>query len=69
MIKDCVEKGKLVAIPIFYKVDPSTVRGVRGQFGDAFRDLEERDVIKKKEWKQALKWIPGLIGITVHDKR
>jgi hypothetical protein len=68
MIKDCVEKGKLVAIPIFYKVDPSTVRGVRGQFGDAFRDLEERDVIKKKEWKQALKWIPGLIGITVHDK-
>ncbi|CAD5333990.1 unnamed protein product [Arabidopsis thaliana] len=68
MIKDCVEKGKLVAIPIFYKVDPSTVRGVRGQFGDAFRDLEERDVIKKKEWKQALKWIPDLIGITVHDK-
>ncbi|XP_010496944.1 PREDICTED: disease resistance protein RPS4-like [Camelina sativa] len=68
MIKDCVEKGKLVAIPVFYKLEPSTVRGVRGQFGDAFRDLEERDVTKKKEWKKALKWIPDLIGITVHEK-
>ncbi|EOA12806.1 hypothetical protein CARUB_v10025767mg [Capsella rubella] len=68
MIKDCVEKGKLVAIPIFYKLDPSTVRGVRGQFGDAFRDLEEPDLTQKKEWKKALKWIPDLIGITVHEK-
>ncbi|KFK31589.1 hypothetical protein AALP_AA6G132000, partial [Arabis alpina] len=52
-IKDCVEQGKLVAIPIFYRLEPSTVKGVRGQFGDAFRDVAKGDE-RKKEWKEAL---------------
>ncbi|CAL9241828.1 unnamed protein product [Arabidopsis halleri] len=38
-IKDCVDEGKLVAIPIFYKVEPYTVKGLTGNFGDAFREL------------------------------
>ncbi|KAL1192069.1 Disease resistance protein RPS4B [Cardamine amara subsp. amara] len=69
MIKNRVDEGKLVAIPIFYKLDPSTVEGLRGDFGDAFRDLVESDKLKKKEWKEALKWIPSLIGITVEERR
>ncbi|KAL1218401.1 Disease resistance protein RPS4B [Cardamine amara subsp. amara] len=67
-IKDCVDETKLVAIPIFYKLDPSTVGHLRGEFGDAFRDLKESDAMEKKEWKNALKWIPSLMGITIDDK-
>ncbi|CAA7057302.1 unnamed protein product [Microthlaspi erraticum] len=66
-IKECVEGGKLVAIPIFYKLAASTVKGVRGEFGDAFRDLARGNESKKK-WKEALKAIPELMGITVDDK-
>lgn len=35
------EQGKLLVIPIFYKVEPSTVKNQRGDFGDKFRDLVE----------------------------
>ncbi|KAL1218399.1 Disease resistance protein RPS4B [Cardamine amara subsp. amara] len=64
MIADCVEKGKLVAIPIFYKLDPSTVKGLKGQFGDAFRYLRENDATKEM-WKKALKSISEEMGIIV----
>lgn len=67
MIKDCVEKGTLAAIPIFYKIDPSMVKYVTGKFGDEFRRTAQGS--EKKERKKALKWIPTLIGFTVEGKR
>ncbi|KAG7532630.1 Toll/interleukin-1 receptor homology (TIR) domain [Arabidopsis thaliana x Arabidopsis arenosa] len=66
-IKDCVDEDKLVAIPIFYKLEPSTVKEVKGDFGDAFRDLAKGDK-RKKKWKEALISIPEIMGITVHEK-
>ncbi|CAH8366218.1 unnamed protein product [Eruca vesicaria subsp. sativa] len=65
-IKECEEKQKLVAIPIFYKLEPSTVRELRGQFGDAFRNLARGDE-RRKEWKEALQAIPRLMGFTVEE--
>lgn len=53
-IADRVEEGKLVAIPIFYKLEPSTVRDVNGVFGDRFRSTA-RDDERKKKWKKALR--------------
>ncbi|CAH2080049.1 unnamed protein product [Thlaspi arvense] len=66
-IKECVDEGKMVAIPIFYKLEPSTVRHMKGAFGDAFTNLEESDETKRK-WKEALKSIPELMGIIVHEE-
>jgi hypothetical protein len=63
-INKCAEKDHLVAIPIFYKLDPSTVRGLSGQFGDAFRDLRESTGLMEK-WKEALKSISDRPGIRV----
>lgn len=68
-IKNYVDNDKLKAFPIFYKLDPSVVEKVRGQFGDAFRDLTGSDKLTKKEWKKALKWISNVMGVTVEEKR
>ncbi|KAJ0252653.1 Disease resistance protein RPS4B [Hirschfeldia incana] len=66
-IKECEEKHKLVAIPIFYKLEPATVRGMRGPFGDAFRDLARGDG-RREEWKEALQVIPQRMGFTLEEK-
>ncbi|CAH2080046.1 unnamed protein product, partial [Thlaspi arvense] len=44
-------------IPIFYKVSPTNVKRLKGEFGDNFRDREwefESDEPKIKRWKEAL---------------
>lgn len=61
-IKECEDEGKLVAIPIFYKLEPDTVRDLRGQFGHLFKDVQRGDGRKKEV-------IPEIMGFTVHDKR
>ncbi|EFH39761.1 predicted protein [Arabidopsis lyrata subsp. lyrata] len=66
-IRNCEKEGKLVAIPIFYKVEPSTVRYLMGEFGDSFRSLPKDDE-KKKEWEEALNVIPGIMGIIVNER-
>lgn len=57
-IKACMDEGTLIAIPIFFKVEPSTVRGLTGSFGDKFRSLAE-----------AFKTIPNITGVTVVKER
>lgn len=68
-IKECMDQGILVVIPIFYKVDPSTVRNLKGDFGDKLWILAKGDEKKKKRWDEVLNSIPNLFGITVDDKR
>lgn len=67
-IKDCTDEGTLVAIPIFYKLEPSTVRDLKGKFGDSFRSLAKGDE-RKKKWKEAFNLIPDIMGITIDKKR
>ncbi|ESQ39637.1 hypothetical protein EUTSA_v10000750mg [Eutrema salsugineum] len=66
-MNDCMEQGNLVVIPIFYKVEPSTVRYLKGDFGDKLWILVKGDE-KKKKWEEVLKSIPNLFGITVDEK-
>ncbi|EFH50119.1 predicted protein [Arabidopsis lyrata subsp. lyrata] len=67
-MKECREQGKLVVIPIFYKVEPSTVKRQKGEFGDNFRDLVEFiDEETKNNWTEALKSIPLLTGFVLNE--
>lgn len=69
-MKECREQGKLVVIPIFYKVEPATVKKQRGKFGDNFRDLVECiDEETKNKWTEALKSIPLLTGFVLNENR
>ncbi|VVB07981.1 unnamed protein product [Arabis nemorensis] len=56
-IKECMDQKKLTVIPIFYKLDPTKVKGLRGNFGDKFRDLVDRyqhEPERFKKWTEAL---------------
>ncbi|KAG2302248.1 hypothetical protein Bca52824_030899 [Brassica carinata] len=66
-MNECMEKGNLVVIPIFYKVEASTVKGLKGDFGDKLWILAKGDEKRKKQCDEALKSIPNLFGITVDD--
>ncbi|XP_056847778.1 disease resistance protein RPS4-like isoform X1 [Raphanus sativus] len=60
-IKECVDSGKLVAIPIFYKVEVADVKNLKGVFGDKFWELVRN---YKGDCKGAKtdKWI-GALGV------
>ncbi|KAF7848191.1 hypothetical protein BT93_L2207, partial [Corymbia citriodora subsp. variegata] len=57
-------------IPIFFKVNPSDIRKLRGNFGRGFAKTEEaysgdkRDI---KRWKDALRKVVDLAGIELKD--
>ncbi|XP_024011771.1 disease resistance-like protein CSA1 isoform X2 [Eutrema salsugineum] len=68
-MKERMEQRKLVVIPIFYKVEPATVKELKGEFGDKFRELARFiDKKTKKKWKEALKSVPLLTGFVLNDK-
>lgn len=39
-ILDCMESDKQIVVPIFYQVDPSDVRKLKGSFAEAFAKHE-----------------------------
>ncbi|CAA7061445.1 unnamed protein product [Microthlaspi erraticum] len=68
-MKERMEQSKLVVIPIFYKVEPATVKELKGEFGDNFRELVKSiDKKTKSQWKEALKSVPLLMGFTLDEK-
>ncbi|CAK7357223.1 unnamed protein product [Dovyalis caffra] len=61
----------LVAIPIFYKVDPAEVEDRTKRYGEAFAKHEERfkeQVYRVKQWRAALKEATSLAGMVLHDR-
>jgi hypothetical protein len=70
-IIECMEKTRLIVLPVFHYVDPSDVRYQRGIFAEAFAKHEERfkDSIKDvntwrnkfSTWDKLLLW--GYKGI------
>ena len=68
-MRERMEQGKLVVIPVFYNVKPSTVEELRGDFGDKFRDLVKAHKEEKKEWKKALKCFAKLQGCELLPER
>ncbi|KFK24060.1 hypothetical protein AALP_AAs46094U000200 [Arabis alpina] len=64
-IKERVEEGKLVVFPIFYKMNPSEVKGLEGAFGinlwNQVKHTSEFDKLKK--WKEALDFVSHKAGL------
>ncbi|KAG7567538.1 NB-ARC [Arabidopsis thaliana x Arabidopsis arenosa] len=68
-IKERVEQGKLIAIPIFYKLNPSQVKNLDGDFGSYLWDLGKgTEFDKLKRWKEALEFVSGNMGLVLNDK-
>ncbi|VVB08027.1 unnamed protein product [Arabis nemorensis] len=67
-IKELRDEGKLLVIPIFYKVEQSHVTNLKGEFGDNFWTLwrinRDNHIIK---WKEALKSVASNMGIYLED--
>ncbi|XP_018473636.1 vesicle-associated protein 1-4-like [Raphanus sativus] len=70
-IKERADQGLLKVIPIFFKVEPVTVKQLRGAFGDQFRDREWEyrcDKQRTERWKEALASVSCKIGLTSDKK-
>lgn len=67
-IKELMEEGKLLVLPIFYKVEPLDVKQLKGDFGVKFWDLwrinRDHHII---EWKEALKSVASIKGIYLKE--
>ncbi|KAL3744267.1 hypothetical protein ACJRO7_013514 [Eucalyptus globulus] len=60
----CKKEMKQVILPIFYKVEPADVKGLKRTFGDVFNSYKQRfgDSVVQ-EWRQALKEVGSLKGL------
>lgn len=67
-IKELMEEGKLLVIPIFYKVEQLEVIQLKGDFGlkfwNSWRINRDHHIIK---WKEALKSVASMKGIYLKD--
>jgi hypothetical protein len=61
-ILKCKEKYKREVIPVFYKVDPSTVRHQRQSYADDLAKHHQRFGGKVDAWKASLTQVAGLSG-------
>jgi len=64
-ILDCKKRYGRYVIPVFYKVDPSTIRKQKERYKEAFEEHEHRfkeDMEKVQGWKDALTEAAGLSG-------
>lgn len=70
-IKELRDEGKLVAIPIFYKVKPSQVKKLKGVFGDNFRSLcrMNQDHHINTKWMEALRSMASTMGFYSNEYR
>lgn len=69
-IMECREVKGQVVLPIFYSVDPSTVRKQRGSFKEAFGRHEEtfqNEEEKVKKWRTLLKDVANLSGYDLNN--
>jgi len=64
-ILECMKTKNQVVIPIFYGVDPSDVRNLRGSFGEAMHKFEYKfgkDYEEIQKWRSALTQVANLKG-------
>ena len=69
-IVKCEKETNLVVLPVFYHVDPSDVRNLRGTLAKAFAKHEEdlRDDNKVVQmWKDALKTMSSMAGWDLYN--
>ncbi|KAI5384429.1 hypothetical protein KIW84_071444 [Lathyrus oleraceus] len=68
-ILECKERHGRKVIPVFYKVDPSTVRHQTQSYADYFVKHQQRFGDKVDAWKAALTQIANLSGMDSHKIR
>ncbi|CAF1710480.1 unnamed protein product [Brassica napus] len=67
-IKEFVDSGKLVVIPIFYKVDTNDVKDLNGVFGNKFWELARTCKGEKfDKWRDALGVVSRKFGFTLTE--
>lgn len=69
-IKECADKKILMAIPIFYKVDPFDVHNIEGKFGLNFRNLKRMnylDTVRTQNWEEAITSISKKTAMTLSE--
>lgn len=72
LIMECHNKKQLIAVPIFYNVDPSDVRHQRGTFSLQryeyskfmllFSSEKQKKAAKVQKWREALTQVAGTAG-------
>ncbi|XP_019095894.1 PREDICTED: uncharacterized protein LOC104760431 isoform X2 [Camelina sativa] len=65
------DQGRLIVVPIFYKIEPYVVKQLKGEFGDCYRDMKrghqhQRD--RTQKWKEALVSIPEIKGMVLPER-
>ena len=66
-----MKEMKMMVLPIFYDVDPSTIRKQMGTLAQAFAKHDEhfKDCIEKVQaWRMALREVANLKGWHVQDR-
>ncbi|EOA13795.1 hypothetical protein CARUB_v10026890mg [Capsella rubella] len=69
-INERVNQSLLEVLPIFYKVTPTNVKRLKGEFGDHFRDKEytyEYDEPMLKRWKKAIYDVSHKFALTFDE--
>ncbi|XP_022769585.1 TMV resistance protein N-like [Durio zibethinus] len=61
-IMECRDSRGQLVVPIFYHVNPSDIRKLKGSFEEAFVDHERNRIDKVKGWRLALTKAAGLSG-------
>ena len=70
-IVECMEKERLIVLPVFHYIDPSDVRNLKETFGEAFAKHEEHykdNVEEVYRWKAALTQVAKIAGWDLRDK-
>ena len=58
---ECMENHKQIVIPVFYKIDPSSVRHQKESYKEVFARHQKRfDKHKLQKWRDSLKKAAGL---------
>ncbi|XP_009794567.1 TMV resistance protein N isoform X3 [Nicotiana tabacum] len=61
-IMECKNLNGQIVFPVFYDVDPSTVRKQKSSFGEAFSSHEAHGCFKLQKWRAALEEAANLSG-------
>ena len=67
-IVECMDKKKLTVLPVFYDVDPSDVRKLRGTFAKAFAKHLNNNNENVHTWKDVVKKVAGISGWDLRDE-
>nr|XP_023928563.1 TMV resistance protein N-like [Quercus suber] len=67
-IVECMDKKKLTVLPVFYDVDPSDVRKLRGTFAEAFAKHLKDNNENVQTWKDVVTKVAGISGWDLRDE-